>query len=154
MAIGDDVRRERGRLIAEACKLNKRSNGMWFVPSQSAGGHYAVRLDPNLPTCSCPDYELRGMKCKHIYAVEYSLKRQENADGSTTTTQTVTVTQPAPKRPTYKQLWPAYNKAQTNEKDKFQMLLADLCGRIVDDTPRTKGQPRIPLADAIFACCF
>ena len=41
-------------------------------------------------------------------------------------------------KPTYKQKWPEYNAAQTNEKDKFQMLLADLCRGIVDDTPRTK----------------
>ncbi len=29
-----------------------------------------------------------------------------------------------------------------------------MCGRIVDDTPRTKGQPRLPLSDAIFAAVF
>ena len=37
----------------------------------------------------------------------------------------------APK-PTYKQDWPTYNKAQTNEKDKFQGLLAELCRGIVE----------------------
>ncbi len=58
------------------------------------------------------------------------------------------------KKPTYKQDWPAYNAAQTNEKDKFQSLLSDLCRGIVDDTPKTKGQPRIPLQDAVFAAVF
>jgi transposase len=75
-----------------------------------------------------------------------------NRDGSTTTEQTVTVTET--KRPTYKQDWPAYNAAQTNEKDKFQVLLADLCKGIIDETPRSKGQQRIPLADAIFSAVF
>ena len=147
-----DARKERGQIIAETCKLEKR-HGIWYVPAQSGVGRYLVQPGPNLTTCSCPDYELRGMPCKHIHAVEFTLKRQENPDGSTTTTATVTVTETT-KKPTYKQKWPEYNRAQTNEKDKFQMLLADLCGRIVDDTPRTKGQPRIPLGDAIFACCF
>lgn len=148
-----DVRRRRGEEIAEKCKLEKR-NGIWYVPSQSGSGRYLVRLDPDLPTCTCPDWELRWMPCKHIHAVEYIVKRTENPDGSTTTTQTVTVTQPPPKKPTYKQQWPAYNRAQTNEKDKFQTLLADLCRTIKDETPRTKGQPRIPLADALFAAIF
>jgi len=145
-------REKRGQAIADGCQLDKRGD-VWFVPSQSSGGKYAVRLNPDLPTCTCPDYELRGMKCKHIFAVEYRLSRREHPDGSTTTTQTVTVTETV-KRPTYKQVWPAYNAAQTNEKDKFRTLLADLCRGIHDDTPRTKGQPRIPLSDAIFACCF
>src|SRR5207248_253190 len=103
------------------------------------------------PTCSCPDYETRGMRCKHIFAVEFAMKRTENPDGSTTVTRTTTVTV---KRPTYPQDWPAYNKAQTNEKDKFQTLLADLCRGIVDETPRTKGQARLPLQDAIFSAVF
>ena len=31
---------------------------------------------------------------------------------------------------TYPQEWAAYNEAQTNEKDKFQALLSDLCNGI------------------------
>jgi hypothetical protein len=93
------------------------------------------------------------MPCKHIHAVEYTLRRKENADGSVTTTQTVTVTE-TKKRRTYPQVWPAYNRAQTNEKDKFQILLADLCMQFKDDAPRKRGQQPIPLADAIFSCCF
>jgi hypothetical protein len=147
-----DARKQRGQEIAEACKLDCR-HGIWYVPSQSGVGRYLVRINPDLSTCSCPDWELRMMPCKHIHAVEFTLKRSENADGTTTTTRSVTVIEPA-KRATYKQQWPAYNRAQTNEKDKFQILLADLCRTIKDETPRTKGQPRIPLADAIFACCF
>ena len=151
-----DARYERGQHIADTYRLTRqpspKGGDTWLVPA-SVAGQYAVKIGEHFPTCTCKDYELRGMRCKHIFAVEILLKRQQNADGSTTTTKTVTVTDTV-KKPTYKQDWPAYNKAQTNEKDKFQMLLADLCRGIVDDTPRTKGQPRLPLADAIFSAVF
>jgi transposase len=57
---------------------------------------------------------------------------------------------------TYKQLWPQYNAAQTNEQDHFQALLAELCSNIVDNRPRhlKGGRPRLPLADALFAVVF
>src|SRR5215216_6185832 len=109
-----DARKIRGQEIEEKCHL-ERHGDTWFVPSQSSGGKYRVCINPDLPTCTCPDWELREMNCKHIYAVEYRLRRFENVDGSTTTTQTVTVTEAVKKRPTYKQQWPAYNRAQTNE---------------------------------------
>ena len=56
-------------------------------------------------------------------------------------------------RKTYPQVWPAYNSAQTNEKDYFQALLFDLC-RIVPDAPQRKGRPRMPLSDAVFSMTF
>ncbi len=66
-------------------------------------------------------------------------------------------TSAVPKKPTYPQVWPAYNAAQTNEKDHFQVLLADLC-HAIQEPPRkggTKGgRPPAPLRDALFICCF
>ena len=44
-------------------------------------------------TCSCPDHEEGGFKCKHIFAVEYVIQRERNPDGSTTITETLTVRQ-------------------------------------------------------------
>jgi transposase len=125
---------------------------VWLVASQSGHGRYAVSPDPDAPHCTCPDHETRGLKCKHIFAVEFAIKREEHSDGSTTVTQTVTVTETIEK-PTYAQDWPAYNAAQTNEKDRFLSLLHDLCSGIPEPPP-TKGRPRIPLSDAIFAACF
>ena len=150
----NDVRKLRGQHIEESCQLERRGD-TWFVPSQTSGGKYRVCINPDLPTCTCPDWELREMKCKHIYAVEYRMKRFENANGTVTTTQTVTLTETV-KRPTYRQQWPAYNRAQTNEKDKFQILLADLCGWFRDDAPpkRKRGQQPHSLADILFASCF
>ena len=144
-------REQRGMRIAATCKLTKKGQ-VWLVPSQSGHGRYTVSPDPESPHCSCPDHETRGLKCKHLFAVEFAMKREEHSDGSTTVTQTVTVTETI-KKPTYPQDWPAYNAAQTNEKDKFLSLLHDLCSGIPEPPPAI-GRPKIPLADAIFAACF
>jgi hypothetical protein len=144
-------REQRGRQIATTCRLTKKG-GIWLVPSQSGQGRYTVSPDPELPHCTCADHEMRGLKCKHIFAVEFTIKQRQNRDGSTTITRTVTVTDTI-KKPTYPQDWPAYNAAQTNEKDRFQALLYDLC-RGIGELPPSKGHPRLPLADAVFAACF
>jgi len=144
-------REQRGMRIAATCKLQKKGQ-VWLVPSQSGHGRYIVSPDPESPHCSCPDHETRGLKCKHLFAVEFAMKREQHDDGSTTVTKTVTVTETIQK-PTYPQEWPAYNAAQTNEKDKFLSLLHDLCSGIPEPPPAI-GRPRIPLPDALFAACF
>ena len=53
-------------------------------------------------------------------------------------------------RKTYPQDWPAYNAAQTSEKDNFLTMLADLCASI--EQPLYEfGRPSYPLADMVFA---
>ena len=49
----------------------------------------------------------------------------------------------------------AYNKAQTTEKDRFQVILSDLC-RGIEEPPRKPGpgRPSVPLADMVFAATF
>src|SRR6266403_6153274 len=107
--------------IAAKSKLTRRGK-TWLVPSQSVrGAQYTVKLDPNEPECSCPDFECRKLRCKHIFAVEYTIEREQTADGQTITTETVKVT-----RKTYGQSWPAYNAAQTHEKSQLQELLYEL----------------------------
>ena len=140
-------REQRGRRIEATCKLTKKGQ-IWLVPSQSGHGRYTVSLDPEMPHCTCPDHETRGLKCKHIFAVEFALKREDH-NGSTTVTQTVTVTETISK-PTYPQDWPAYNAAQTHEKEKFQTLLYDLCQGL-EELPPSKGHPRpFPLGCRVF----
>ena len=65
----------------------------------------------------------------------------------TTSNYTTTVALP---RKTYSQDWPAYNAAQTSEKDTFLALLADLCAGIVQPEYGF-GRPRLPLADMVYA---
>jgi transposase len=144
-------RERRGVQIATKCTLTKKGR-IWLVPSQSGHGRYTVNPDPDTPHCTCPDHETRGLKCKHIFAVEFAVKRKQNRDGSTTVTQTVTVTETVNK-PIYPQAWPAYNAAQTHEKEKFQALLYDLCQGL-EELPPSKGHPRLSLSDAVFAACF
>lgn len=148
-----EPREERGLQIANSNRIREKYDGIWAVPSQSGPGEYAVNLtDIDKPRCSCPDFEERNRPCKHIYAVAYFVVRQKNPDGSTTVTETMTVTE-TPRR-TYKQDWRAYNSAQTNEQDKFQELLRDLCSGIQETPVQRRGRPSIPLADAIFAAAF
>lgn len=49
--------------------------------------------------------------------------------------------------------WPAYNAAQTTEKDKFQILLHELCAGLPASQP-SRGRPSLPLSDAVFAATF
>jgi transposase len=147
-----DLREERGKAIADAGAVKKTSKGeIWTVPSQSGHGTYRVDLAGEEPKCSCPDYELRGKPCKHVFAVAYTVVQQQNSDGSTTVTETLTVT--ATKRKTYPQNWKAYNAAQANEQDKFQVLLRDLCKGLPTPEPKN-GRPPLPLSDAVFSAAF
>ncbi|HWZ42048.1 MAG TPA: transposase [Candidatus Saccharimonadales bacterium] len=147
-----DVREERGKAIAEMGAVKKTAKELiWQVPAQSRNGYYRVDLSGENPVCDCPDFELRNQPCKHVYAVAYTVVREQNQDGSTTVTETVTVT--ARKQKTYPQNWPAYNKAQTTEQDKFQILLRDLCAGVQDPEPKF-GRPPLPLKDMIFSATF
>ena len=52
-------------------------------------------------------------------------------------------------RPTYSQNWPAYNAAQTSEKDTLMVLLSDLCATI-EQPEYNFGRPRLPLSDMVY----
>jgi transposase len=144
-------RENRGIVIAARCRIDKRGDS-WIVPSQSGPGKYAVYLDGDASHCTCPDHETRGVKCKHIFAVEIVSKREENPDGSATVVSAVTITETV--RKTYAQNWPAYNAAQTHEKEKFLMLLQDLCRGVQEPPAARTGRKPIPRADGIFAACY
>src|SRR5262245_47258307 len=120
-------RQERGLLIAATKKIERKGD-TWTVPSQAGNSKYTVR--PTANYCSCKDHEALGIKCKHLFAVEFVQQRELFPDGTEAVTQTVTVKETVHK--TYAQHWPAYNAAQTNEKDKFLQLLRDLCRKVPD----------------------
>jgi transposase len=147
-----DARQQRGLEIAARSRVVRQDAvDTWSVPSQSGTGKYTVAMGGEVPRCTCPDYETRAMKCKHAWAVEYVIEQERNADGSITETKTVRVTQTV--RKTYPQVWPAYNAAQTNEGDQFQVLLRALCSG-VPDPPQQRGRPRLSMADALFSAVF
>jgi hypothetical protein len=74
-----EAREQKGLEIAAKSKL-QRAGDRWFVPSQSGhpGTYYTVKPDPAKPHCSCPDFECRQLRCKHIFAVEYVIQRKFN----------------------------------------------------------------------------
>jgi transposase len=147
----EDLREQRGIVLAATKQIHQHGD-CWIVPSQSGKGVYAVRgLAETNPECSCPDYEARRQNCKHIYAAIFVSRREHNADGSTTVTETMALTR---QRTTYPQAWPAYNAAQTNEKDRFLSLLSDLCRGIVEPAQKRVGRPNLPLCDAVFSSVF
>jgi transposase len=139
-----EPREEKGLMIAATSKIDKIPLG-YKVQSQSGNGTYVVNLDHGTPFCTCPDFETRHQKCKHIYAVEFSQKREETPDGKVTETRTMKIT--------YGQDWTAYNDAQTEEKSHFMSLLADLCNGLPQPEQST-GRPRLPLSDMAFASIF
>ena len=83
---------------------------------------YLVNVDNKL-FCTCLDFETRLQPCKHIYAVELIIQREERADGTTIATKTC--------RLSYGQNWAAYNAAQQKEQELFATLLRDLCDTVL-----------------------
>jgi hypothetical protein len=68
-----DGREVRGLAIAAKCRLTKKGDA-WLVPSQSQDGEKYTVIPGT--KCSCPDHEVRQIKCKHLWAVEYVLQRE------------------------------------------------------------------------------
>jgi transposase len=147
-----NLREQKGLQIADKAKIVRKGD-LWLVPSQTGGGLYKVDFENE--HCSCPDYEFRRQPCKHVFAVKYAIektvytKSTVTENGKTTTTETIEV-----ERKTYKQEWPAYNKAQTNEKRLFRYLLNQLCQGIGSPAQHGAGRRFLPLEDVTFAMVF
>jgi transposase-like protein len=71
----DEGRVTRGQEIAKHEGQVKRLDAERYeVSSQSGHGLYVVAKRDGIWDCSCPDHIYRDVKCKHIWAVEFSLK--------------------------------------------------------------------------------
>lgn len=138
-------RRIKGIDIAKRFTI-KQDGNTWFVPSASGKGKYKVDLSTD--SCTCPDYEFRRAKCKHLFAVEFTFEQDflASIDGQE-------IAKQAKQRKTHKQDWTAYNSAQTNEKSQFQRLLAELC-KGIGSPNQHNGRPSLLLEDMIFACVY
>jgi hypothetical protein len=67
-------RTEQGRILAQMDGSVKRNGETSYtVNSQSGDGSYDVKVTEIGWNCSWPDSTYRGVKCKHIHAVELSL---------------------------------------------------------------------------------
>lgn len=135
-------RRDKGLVIAQTSRIVQNEKGQWKVPSQSGHGHYVVISNGFEAKCSCPDYEVRKTKCKHVWAVELIVTKEIDNEGNVTVTKTI--------RKTYPQNWPAYDKATTQQKTLFMKLLADLTKQI--NAPSYEfGRPTLPISDMIYS---
>ncbi len=133
-------RKEKGEEIAKSGKVKQEGNH-WVVPSQSGHGNYVVSLMQKEPICTCPDFESRNVRCKHIIAVELIQTQSIDSQGNVTITQT--------KRVTYSQDWTAYNTAQNEEVKLFDDMLSDLVSK-VPEPEQARGRPRLALRDELF----
>jgi len=76
--MGENPRELKGREIAENGNQIKRVNPLAYtVKSQNGNGAYSILKDGSEWKCSCPDHTHRNVKCKHIWAVEFSLALRE-----------------------------------------------------------------------------
>lgn len=142
------TREERGRQIAKRGGI-RQIGTRYAVPSQAPGADTPTYLvDLVDETCTCPDYELRRLRCKHQEAVLFWLAWEGAVSESG-------APEAPKKRKTYAQNWPAYNLAQTTEKERVEMLLKSLCEGIEEPARKPgPGRPRIPLRDAIFSAAM
>ncbi len=71
------TREERGKMIAEQSnQIQRLDDKNYKVTSQSGHGMYDVVKSDKFAmrwVCNCPDWTHRQVKCKHIWAVEFSL---------------------------------------------------------------------------------
>jgi transposase len=145
-----EAREQRGLIIAAKCRIRRKGN-VWTVPSQSKS-NLRYNVDPHAGTCDCPDHLEAGHRCKHLFAVQYTIEREYSEDGMVITEKESLVVQTV--RKTYRQDWRNYNLAQTNEKSKFQLLLRALCDGVPSPKQLGRGCRRIPMDDAIFSAVF
>jgi transposase len=135
----------RGVALAESGSVRQLRADVWSVGSQTHKGSYLVDLGSEQPGCTCPDFETngnaQGFRCKHIVAASIVAKLIEVPVIEDCNTS----------RTTYTQSWPAYEAAQQHEREHFVTLLRDLCSGI-EQPVQTRGRPRLPLADIVFAC--
>jgi len=67
-------REEKGKQIASRHDLVRIQDGYYIVRSQTTYRQYDVVKSGDLWHCNCPDHTYRKVCCKHIHAVEISVK--------------------------------------------------------------------------------
>ncbi len=137
-----DLRQQNGLDIAAKGGIGYE-DGMFFVPSQH-GISKGYFIPEDLSACTCPDFDKTLERCKHIHAVDYTLRgvvavAKEMRDVNRT------------KRPTYPQNWPVYDRQKRSEKWMFMQMLHALCKTIPEVRRACTGRCSKPVGDLIFA---
>ncbi len=139
----DAAREVRGALLAAREKgVLALSPATYRVISQHATGNrdsYVVSFPEGCWRCTCEDFLLRHLLCKHAFAVRAHVLGAPHLPPS------------PPRRRTYPQTWSAYTQGQLSEFRLFHTLLFDLVGGVQDPRPPlTLGRPRLPFRDVLF----
>jgi transposase-like protein len=72
--IVENLREQRGLEIAhKKSQVTHIEETLYTVRSQSGNGEYAVSQVDHEWVCECPDNKYRNVKCKHIFATEFSI---------------------------------------------------------------------------------
>ena len=146
---GDESRQQRGLAVASLEPI-ERGRSVYRVPSQSKDGFFVANVDSDHgPTCDCPDFEQYRRPCKHIYAVQLALRREEHRECERDQKDGVHLPM-GKKQKTYQRDWRAYDKAQNNESKHFEVLLRALCDRIVQPPQFGQGRPLSIFSDMVY----
>ena len=123
-------------MLAQDKRIKRVHGALWLVPSQTqnSGGYLVNR---SAATCTCPDHELHGSKCKHQWAVEFYQSKASPVKVKVS-------------RKSYTRNWPKYNAAQCAEKATVQTLLRSLCDGIQTPPHPGRGPKPIPLSDVVY----
>lgn len=147
-SIAIDSRRQRGMALVKdkGARIRHIMGAKYLVPSaSSSGAGYVVDVDAG--SCSCPDHETRGVRCKHTFAVEFFRSEETRPDGTTVITNVVRLQYPP------RMGWSEYNASQCEEKEVVESLLRQLCDGITEPV-QTKGRPRTPLRHSVYAAAM
>jgi len=85
-------REERGLIIAATCRLNRKDDGTWLVPSQTNKAAIAYTVNLETKACTCPDCSENGFVCKHYFAAKIVHQRDVLPDGTMIETKSITLT--------------------------------------------------------------
>jgi transposase len=138
-----ELRQLKGMELAARKRISYDGHG-FSVPSQSGPDPYRVTLRP-AESCTCEDFQLRQLPCKHVFAARFVQEREFGGHAPALDTEQL------PRKPTYRQDWPAYNLAQAVEKRRFQVLLCELCRGVAEPAPPRTGRRPHAARDALFA---
>jgi hypothetical protein len=143
-----DLRELKALELAARAKITF-ANGLWRVPSQTSPST-SYRVTIATPSCECEDFQLRQEPCKHILAARLVHERNGGEQAPALDTDEV------PKKPTYRQNWPAYNLAQATEKRRLRVLLHELCCNLPErQRPEHRPGPKPHcVSDMVFAMAY
>jgi putative transposase len=69
-------------IVAKGSQIRRIDSQTYRVKSQASKGSYLVFKQDSEWACECPDHKYRGVMCKHIFAVFFSLEMRKEVSSS------------------------------------------------------------------------